>query len=105
MILQPARVRHFAGSVALSATVLLALLHAVAFAVPPEPLHLPGIQDGADYDSLIQPLVLALTALPVAAGVAVTPAGSRRTLLWASVPAALPVSATRLPQPRAPPLI
>ncbi len=74
MSLQPARVRRLAGPVALLATVLLVLLHAVAWAVPPEPLHLPGIQDGADYDSLIQPLVFALAGVPVARVMAGTPA-------------------------------
>ena len=97
-------VRRLAGPVALLATVLLVLLHAVAFAIPPEPLHLPGIQDGADYDSLIQPLVLALSGVLAAAGEAGTPAGGGRPLWWASVPAALPLPATRLPQSRAPPL-
>ena len=75
-------VRRLAGPVALLATVLLVLLHAVAFAIPPEPLHLPGLQDGADYDSLIQPLVLALSGVLAAAGEAGTPAGGGRPLGW-----------------------
>ena len=92
-------VRRLAGPVALLATVLLVLLHAVAFAIPPKPLHLPGIQDGADYDSLIQPVVLTLSGVLAAAGDV-----GGRPLWWAPVPAALPLPATRLPQSRAPPL-
>ena len=84
--------------------VLLVLCHVVAFATSPEPLHLAGIQDGADYDSLIQPLVLALSVVPVVAGVVLTPVGSSRALGRAAVPSARPVLAARLPQPRAPPL-
>src|SRR5262249_40938404 len=65
MILPPARARLLAGPVALLATVLLVLLHAVACAVPPQPLYLSGLQDGAGYDSLISPLLLGLTGGPV----------------------------------------
>jgi hypothetical protein len=43
--------------------VLLLLLVAVANATPLEILHLKGIQDGGDYDSIIQPLVLSLAGL------------------------------------------
>lgn len=41
------------------------MLLAVANARPVEPIHLGGVQDGGDYDSLIQPLVLMLAGLPV----------------------------------------
>jgi hypothetical protein len=102
---QSARVSPLVGRTAgLLLAVLLVLLHVGAFATSPEPLHLAGIQDGADYDSLIQPLVLALSGVPVVEVVMVTPAGSTRAPLWASVPAARPGPAARLPQPRAPPL-
>jgi hypothetical protein len=47
------------------------VIHAAAVAVPPAALHQPGIWDGGDYDSLIQPLVLALDATPVEAGPAI----------------------------------
>jgi hypothetical protein len=45
--------------------VLLLLLVAVANATPLEILHLKGIQDGGDYDSIIQPLVLSLAGLAI----------------------------------------
>jgi hypothetical protein len=38
---------------------------AVANATPLEILHLKGIQDGGDYDSIIQPLVLSLAGLAI----------------------------------------
>jgi hypothetical protein len=96
----PAILRH----AALVPAVLLLVLHAVAGAMPPDPLHLLGIWDGGDYDSVIQPLVAALDVTSVDAGAVATPAGPR--LAAARVPA--PPAATRQtaprPQPRAPPL-
>jgi len=104
MSLQPARVHPLVARAArLLPAVLLVLLHSVAFGMPPEPLHLAGIQDGADYDSLIQPLVLALSGVSVVE-VGVTPAKATRALVGAAAPTARPVPAARLPQPRAPPL-
>jgi len=43
---------------------LLAVLQSVADATPPESLHVPGIHDGGDYDSVVQPRLLTLTGLP-----------------------------------------
>ena len=38
-------------------------LQSVALATPPETLYLPGVHDGGDYDSVILPQALALSAL------------------------------------------
>jgi|SRR6516225_676146 hypothetical protein len=104
MILRSVRERCLAGPVTLLGMVLLIPLQAVAFAVPPEPLHLAGIQNGADYDSLIQPLVCSLAGLPVEDGRALAPVGPSRSLTGASIPDRLLVSVAHLPPPRAPPL-
>src|SRR5262249_48035989 len=67
-------------------------------------LHLRGIQDGGDFDSLIQPLVGALAGVPAEAARVVAPAGPSWEPAWASGPAAPAGPAARLRQPRAPPL-
>ncbi len=104
MIFRPARARRLAGPVALLATILPVLLHAVAFAVPPEPLHLPGLQDGGDYDSLIQPLVLALFGVPATERLSVARIGLSRDLPGAFPPAPRLNTPAPIPPPRAPTL-
>jgi hypothetical protein len=55
--------------------VLVAVLQWVADATPPESLHVPGVHDGGDYDSLVQPRLLTLTGLPDALGPRLAPLG------------------------------
>ncbi len=101
----PARGRPLARrTVHLLPVVPLVLLFAVADATPLEPLHLKGIQDGGDYDSLIQPLVLSLAGLPDSQVPIVTPLGPSTERVSSSVPADLPVPASRAAQSRAPPV-
>jgi hypothetical protein len=57
--------------------VLSLVLHAAAAAVPPAALHVSGVWDGGDYDSLIQPLVIALEATPAEVDPAVAPSHAR----------------------------
>ena len=92
-------------TVSLLPVVLLTVLFAVADAIPLEPLHLEGIQDGGDYDSLIQPLVLALAALPERPVSVFTPIGPSADRLSLSGPAALPLPARRGAPSRAPPVL
>ena len=83
---------------------LLVGLTAAALAVPPEPLHLAGIQDGGDFDSVIQPLVLGLAGVPQGCEVpALVPRGPRPGRAWFPPPAALPAPAARSAPSRAPP--
>ena len=89
---------------ALLPAALLVLLHAVAFTVPPERLHEPGIHDGADYDSLIQPLVLALSGVSVEAVGADRPAAPRPEPLWVAAPSEPRGVSPGLPPSRAPPV-
>ncbi len=84
--------------------VLLVLLLAVADATPLEPLHLKGIQDGGDYDSLIQPLVLTLGGLADAPVPVLTPLGPSPARVTPAVPADLPVPASQAAESRAPPV-
>jgi len=82
----------------------LAALHFVAHAAPPEALHVPGLHDGGDYDSIILPQVLALSGLPEGPV-------PRFALLLRPVPGRLetahfgrrPERAPSLVQPRGPP--
>jgi hypothetical protein len=85
--------------------VLLVLVLAVAYATPPEPLHLAGIQDGGDYDSLIQPLVLLLAGLPVTEVPLLTWLGPRPTRAIPSLPSDLPAPVHRGAESRAPPIL
>ncbi len=85
--------------------VLLVLVFAVANATPLEPLHLKGIQDGGDYDSLIQPLVLLLAALPESPVSVLTPLGPSTDRVSFGIPADPPVPARRAAQSRAPPVL
>jgi hypothetical protein len=85
--------------------VLFLLLFGVAYAVPVEPLHLKGIQDGGDYDSLIQPLVLALAGVPDTPVPVLTPLGPSPAWVTSSVSAELPAPARRAAEPRAPPVL
>jgi hypothetical protein len=43
---------------------VVTLLLGVADATPPESLHIPGLHDGGDYDSVIQPRILTLIGIP-----------------------------------------
>jgi len=101
----PLRVRHrLARTTTLLPALLLVLLHAVALAVPLEPLHRPGIQDGGDYDSLIQPLVLALAGVSATGAAVVAPARPSGEPIRAPARDVIPPHPARLSQPRAPPL-
>jgi len=82
----------------------LAMLFAVADAIPLEPLHLKGIQDGGDYDSLIQPLVLGLAALPESPVSVFTPIAPSTDRLLVSGPSDLPLPGGRGAPSRAPPV-
>src|SRR3989442_15379771 len=102
----PAQLRRLARRTVHSLSgVLLLLLLAVADATPLEPLHLKGIQDGGDYDSLIQPLVLALAALPDAPVPVITPLGPSPARVTPAVPVDLPVPASQAAESRAPPVL
>jgi hypothetical protein len=85
--------------------VVLLAVFAVADATPLEPLHLKGIQDGGDYDSLIQPLVLVLAALPESPVSVFTPIAPSTDRLSFSGPAVLPLPARRGAPSRAPPVL
>jgi hypothetical protein len=89
--------------VGLSSAVLLVLVLAVSDATTPEPLHLQGLQDGGDYDSLIQPLVLALAGLPESDVPDLAPLGPSRECVSASVVAAPPRLIAGAAPSRAPP--
>src|SRR5262245_51907642 len=79
-------------------------LTAAALAVPSEPLHLAGIQDGGDFDSAIQPLLLGLAGVPQEYEVpAVVPRSPRPGRAWLPPPATLPAPADRSAPSRAPP--
>ena len=84
-------------------TVVLLVTLAVAWAVPPERLSMTGIQDGSDYDSLIQPLVLGLAGTPVDDRLETAPADIPGVLADLFVSAAVSHPAGRLSRPRAPP--
>ena len=81
------------------------MLLAVANARPVEPIHLGGVQDGGDYDSLIQPLVLMLAGLPVTPVPLLTPLRPSRVELPFAAPEDLPGPAGRASEPRAPPVL
>ena len=84
--------------------VVLLVVFAVADATPLEPLHLKGIQDGGDYDSLIQPRVLVLAALPERPVSVFTPIAPIPDRLSLSGPADLSLPARRGAPSRAPPV-
>ena len=81
----------------------LIVLFAVANATPPEPLYLKGIQDGGDYDSLTQPLVLSLAGLPDTPVPVLIPHGPRPARVPSTVPEDLPIPGRRPTASRAPP--
>jgi hypothetical protein len=83
--------------------ILLFVLHAVAGAVPPDPLHVAGVWDGGDYDSLIQPLVFGLLDASVAEAAIATPCHVARDAAGPSTPPAPTARTPRPPQSRAPP--
>src|SRR5215831_13941041 len=83
--------------------VALIVLFAVANATPLEPLHVKGIQDGGDYDSLIQPLVLALAGLPDTPVPVLIPHGPSPARVPSAVPEDLPIPGRRPTASRAPP--
>jgi hypothetical protein len=80
------------------------VLFAVADVIALEPLHLKGIQDGGDYDSLIPPLVLALAALPEGPISVFTSIAPSTDQLSFSGPADFPLPARRGALSRAPPV-
>ncbi len=82
---------------------LLVLLLVGADATPPEALYLKGIQDGGDYNSLIQPLVLALSALADASARLLIALGPGPVRVTCPVPTDRPVSARAAAESRAPP--
>jgi len=84
---------------------LLVLLLAVAYATPREQLYLGGLQDGGDYDSLVQPLVLALAGLPATAVPVLSLLGPSPAPAILSVLADRPVLTPRAADPRAPPVL
>jgi len=84
--------------------VLLVWLFAVANATPPEPLHLEGILNGGDYDSLIQPLVLSLAGLPDTPVSLLTPLGLSLMRVSSRVSDDVLTAARPAAAPRAPPL-
>ena len=85
--------------------VLLVVVFAGANATPLEPLHLKGIQDGGDYDSLIQPLLLGLAALSESSRTILTPLGASTD--WVGVRLAVdpPRPGLRAAESRAPPAL
>ncbi len=82
---------------------LLVLLLAGAGATPPEALYLKGVQDGGDYNSLIQPLVLALSGLADASARVLIPLRPGPARMTSPVPTDRPVSARAAAESRAPP--
>jgi hypothetical protein len=100
-----ASLRHAVARTAiLVPAVLVLVLHAVAGVVPLEPLHIAGLWDGADYDSLIQPLVVGLAdaSLPVVA--AIRPVCPAAAATGPATPDAPGAPTARRPPSRAPPL-
>ena len=91
-------------TVALVPALVLVLLHAVALSVPPERLHVPGVHDGGDYDSLIQPLVLALSAVSVERVETDGSAAPRPEPPWVSAPSEPGRVPAGRPPSRAPPV-
>jgi hypothetical protein len=85
--------------------VLLLLLVAVAHATPLEALHLKGIQDGGDYDSIIQPLVLSLAGLAILEAPIVGLLGAAPERPALAAPADCPAPAGSIAESRAPPLL
>jgi hypothetical protein len=91
------------GSAGLFAVLFLVLLRAAAYATPPDPLWVPGIYDGADFDDLLGPVgrlfgVPDDTHIPAIASLEPT---SERLLL--ADPSAIPLALVPPAHPRAPP--
>ncbi len=85
--------------------VLLLLVFAVAHAPPVEALYLKGIQDGGDYDSLIQPLLLGLAALPESSRTILIPLGASTDWVGVRLAADPPLPGLRAAESRAPPVL
>jgi hypothetical protein len=92
-----------AGSAGLLAVLVLVLLRAAAYATPPDPLWIPGIYDGADFDDLLGP-VGRLFGVPDDTHIpAIAPFEPTRERLLLTDPSAIPLALVPPAHPRAPP--
>lgn len=82
---------------------VLSVLQAVADATPLESLHVAGIHNGGDYDSVVQPRVLMLTGIPDGQGPLLTPLGDSPDRIEPVGLASSPEPAPSSVQSRAPP--
>jgi hypothetical protein len=91
------------GSAGLFAVLFLVLLRAAAYATPPDPLWIPGIYDGGDFDDLLRPVGL-LIGVPDDVHIpTVAPFEATRERLLVSKPSGIPVAFVPPARPRAPP--
>jgi hypothetical protein len=91
------------GTAGLFAVLFLVLLRAAAYATPPDPLWIPGIYDGADFDDLLGP-VGRLLAVPDDTQIpAIAPFEPSSERLLVTDPSAIPLAFVPPAHPRAPP--
>jgi hypothetical protein len=91
------------GSAGLFAVLALLLLRAASYATPPDPLWIPGVYDGGDFDDFLRPIGL-LVGVPDGVHIpTIAPFGPTAERPFPPAPPGIPLSALPAAHSRAPP--